>query len=1278
MKPDSRLYLLFIFFLCYTVFAFSQASVVESANYGGSDMDEGIALYVQDSNRVILGGRSFSDDVDVPGNFGGSDFWVSVLNQEGEFVWSEHFGGFNNDDLARVAVNSIDQVIAFGTTRSDDGNLQGIFGAWLVGLHPNGQMLWSATYGGYIGETGVDLYVHDDDDISILVKASSPYLYGDSTNGVFDFWLAKLNPVGTRQWSKVYGGDDSDIPTKLVKVPNGYLLCGYSNSESGDVSENKGGFDYWMIRVDNQGELLWERNYGGSDDDRAYDAIAMPNGDFIIIGESESADGDKTVSFGDKDVWMIRINSDGDIIWQRTYGGTDNDIGRRVMYEGPGKLYFAAHTNSNDIHLRGNKGLYDYWFVETDEDGVLQYQMNYGGTKDEFVADMVQDNTTGIIYLSGSSESENGNVSPDNHGGHDAWILQLKEATEECDVNLDCFVEDLGHTAAILYPVTNENSICDEGCTVGSQGGPPLSGPNCPTAGIKSAWYKIRTDDEAQLMSFSILSSEFNDPRVAVLASTNCNQFTQIACGTGEDGLLVMENIPIEGDTAYYIVIGDGTGLTGTFQLCVNTIDVQFCNLQDRIYPIATSLGSPLNGPYKPGEDVTLCYELTLWQKLDCNGLQGIVPSFGPGWDSTNFDIFGMPKDIDSMVVPIADGFWDWYSLADVHYNFNNPEMGYQGGQGLPAGWYFVNENGVPPNDEPDNSIGDIIHCNPDSSIWKVCFTLTTKSFCEENLECSVTVKTFADGEVGENVSMACRLDIEETFESTLACCLSPNISQISNFTICSGDSVNVSFESNLIPPVLYTWEAESTGDVIGASEGQGVSLKQELINLSDEIQQVTYTVSAVNAFCTTPEMIFNVSVRPNPTASLSLSGPNSICEGQMTWLRVDLTGTPPFLIQLAQNSVPQDVFLTEEFQTFIPVEPTVPSVYGIVSIEDMHCQGSAQGAVNINVKDSPHVILDETICEGETFFAGGSEFTFPGEYNIILEGEAANGCDSTIFLDLKVLQTSQSLIDTVLCLGESITVGKIPFNETGTYEIVLEAANGCDSTVLLFLEIVTSFIDSTSQTVCFGNSVLFRGDVLSETGVYFDSVPITPFCDSVYILDLTVLSQIQLSETVILPDTGQSTGAILVEFQGSLPPYSYQWEHGSTLEDQTDLSGGDYFLTVTDAIGCSAEFQFFIPTVSAVKELSDLITVEVWPNPVSSYQQLILNVRNDRTDIRHITTQLYTIDGVVAGSLDRHQIQSGNQHVPINLLPLVPGLYLLKVANPELDAETIFRIVIE
>lgn len=1269
-----------LFTVCLTIFSgniIAQPSVISSVTYGGSGQDEGTAILIDNPERIILGARSFSEDQDVPGNNGGSDYWISTVNGNNEVQWSHNFGGFHNDDLAALEQNSVGQILAFGTTRSSVPGLEGIYGAWLMNIHPEGQMLWSTVFGGHLGETGVDLYVHDDDEISILVKASSPTLYGEENKGVFDFWLAKLTSSGTRDWSKFYGGEDSDIPTKMVKVPNGFLIVGYSNSESGDVSENKGGFDYWLLRVDNQGEILWEKSYGGSDDERAHDVVALPNGDFVVVGESRSFNGDRTQAFGKKDVWMIRVNPSGELIWEKSFGGIDNETGVSLLFESPDKLIVGGYTESMDGHLTGNKGLYDYWLLTTDLNGNLLSQMNYGGTNVETLYDMAQDEN-GMIYMVGSSKSNNRNIVTGNNGAEDLWMLKLLDDPEDCDVNFQCFNTDVGFSGSILNPISNEFGICDEACNVGSDFGPPINNPGCPGVGTKSAWYKVRTDSEAELINVTINTPEFNSPQVAVLQSMNCSSFLTIRCATGSNGVLILENVPVEPDTAYYLVVGDAEGLTGKYQLCVSAVDVEFCNIQDKIYAVNTSLGSPLQGPYQPSEEVTFCYELNEWIKRGCNGVQGIVPTFGPAWDESNFNFFGEPLQIDTALSTVSSGNWDWYTLGDVRYNFTNPEGGYDGGQGLPAGWYFINSEAPLPNDDPDSSYGDIKDCDEDDSMWKVCFTLKTKSFCETNLDATISMKTFSDGEIGINVDQSCKFDVETTLETFMSCCLNPLVDQISNYSICSGDSVFVLFESNLSSPVVYSWEVFPDPNVIGASEGIGVGIFQELFNLGSTDQKVIYQVTAVNQFCTSDIMQFVVNVRPNPSASLSLSGPSTICEGQMTWLRVDIQGTSPFLIQLAENGEEQDVFLTEDNTTFIPVSPTENAVYGIVFFEDQSCEGSAQGSASITVNESPEAFFDETICQGDTLTYGDAKLFFPGVFNIVLEGEASNGCDSLIVVDLEVLKVSSTTIDTILCSGQTFTIGEDEYGSSGFYQGILPSANGCDSTVSLFLEVVNAFFDSVAQTVCFATQVEFGGEILTTSGIYYDSTALTPTCDSVHILNLTVLDQIQLSETVIVPDSGLSTGSILINFQGGLPPYTYQWAHGSSTEDQVDLTGGNYFLTITDDNGCASEFQFFVPLVSATQELEKYFQAELRPNPVLSGKPAYLMIRRESGDIRRLNLELIDLHGKVIYPAEKINMSGVQQEVRLGTGDLPGGLYFIRLIDPESNAHLIRRLVVE
>src|SRR5690606_12628449 len=151
------------------------------------------------------------------------------------------------------------------------------------------------------------------------------------------------------------------------------------------------------------------------------------------------------------------------------------------------------------------------------------------------------------------------------------------------------------------------------------------------------------------------------------------------------------------------------------------------------------------------------------------------------------------------------------------------------------------------------------------------------------------------------------------------------------------------------------------------------------------------------------------------------------------------------------------------------------------------------------------------------------------------------------------------------------------------------------DSIVHLTLAVSNEIFSEESVVICAGESIEFGGNILFEDGTYYDTVAITNDCDSIYILNLNVLDVIILIQTMIVPDTGNNSGSIAIQVAGGIPPYQYLWSTGDTSNQISGLATGNYSLTVTDAVGCSAEFNFFL--VSSTDDLLPGFTeVVVYP----------------------------------------------------------------------------------
>ena len=1238
----------------------SQYSLEHSRAYGGSLQDNGRAIAIDPNNFFVTGGPSFSSDLWVPKSKGGSDFGIMQHTATGDTIWSRTYGGSNNDDLNAITYNSSGGIAAFGTTRSnggDIGNNPAIIGAWLLSLDAAGEKIFSRVYAGDLGEQGIDI-MSLADGYALLVQSTSPELEGAENNGNFDVWLARTNNIGTVNWATFWGGTDADIPTGFARTSGGIVISAYSNSIDGDVIGNHGGFDYWVFFVNLEGEFVWGNSFGGSGDDRARDIAVADDGSIYVVGESESTDGDKTQWFGRDDLWIIKLDPDGNLLWQRTLGGTEDDSGTQVEVLSDGTVVIAGNTKSDDVYLNSNKGRTDGWVLLLDEDGNILQSMNYGGSEDDYCNSLAVDGND-RFWINGNTSSTNGNLSLSEPPGVNSWLMRFQSDTIPCTINEDCFTDEL--TTGIIQVPTAEGPVCTNSCNVGTSGGP--FGQGCFGFQGRTTWFKIRTDSTAEQLTVTVTSAEFNYPQIAVFQSASCLGFESLGCDIGEDGVAQVVNVDVDPDTAYFVVVGSAEGLAGDFTLCASVLDLEFCNKAPLLYVNNTSMGSPPEGPYLPGEEVQFCYEVPVWDKIECNGIQGIQPSFGPGWDTLNFNIFGMPKQIDTMLVPVAEGSWDWYALGGVSYNFTNPHQGYFGGQGLPPGWYFTNTDDPPPNENPDQTTGDIVTCLDDSTSWKVCWTLQTYEFCQQDLDCSVSVKSFADGEIGSQVSQACQYDGPITHEATLKCCLNPFLNPITNKIICSGDTVLVFFDSNLEPPVTYTYEVVTFGNVVGASSGQGGVLQQQLFNFGDEIASVTYIVTGTSDGCTTPEQEFSVVIRPIPRASMSLVGPDTVCQGDDIDIRFSYIGNPPYFNTIAINGIPQEQFVFEETPAILTIQLEETSQLTFIEFNDVFCPGNTTGTFTVHVKDPVRIDTLTFLCPGDTVYIADRKFTVPGEYEVILENAAQNGCDSVVNLTINPLFPTSVFMEHQICVGDTFKVGDSDYTESGVYEDTLVAANGCDSIVTLALTVTNSIIASQNLLVCFGDTVEFRGQKLTQSGTYRDTVPQSVQCDSIYVLNLTALPNIILTETVIVPDSaGLSNGSISIQVDGGLPPYRFLWNTGDTTSSLTDIPTGDYSVTVTDFAGCTSEFDFFVVS-SLNNPIAGLDQVRIYPNPVAVPGTLVVRFSNSNPDLGNLILRVISTDGKMILA-EEHSAMVGEQRFGVQLGDIARGMYFLTITD--------------
>ena len=406
--------------------------------YGGSSSDEAHAIYQTDDEGFIVAGQRGSFDGDLTGCITPGGYWVLKLDDIGNIEWSQCYGGSLLDILFAIDTTSDGGYILAGFSTSTDGDVIGNHGGgdyWIVKISNIGVIQWSKCYGG----SGYDeaKSIHQTSDGGYIIAGRSTSSDGDVTghHGVgysYDYWVVKINDIGEIEWEVSLGGNAWDQATSVSETTDsGFIVCGYSESEDGDVTINYGENDYWVVKLNSSGELQWQKSFGGSNFDIPKSILSLGDGGFVIAGFTDSNDFDVFGLHGPYggDAWLIKIDSLGILQWQKCLGGTEEETATSVLKTIDDGFAVAGWSGSDDGDLTehyGSSGYGDFWVFKTDSVGNLEWQKSIGGTNTE-EAFAIAATSDNAYVVAGYAFSVDGDVTG-HHGvalNRDWWIVKL-------------------------------------------------------------------------------------------------------------------------------------------------------------------------------------------------------------------------------------------------------------------------------------------------------------------------------------------------------------------------------------------------------------------------------------------------------------------------------------------------------------------------------------------------------------------------------------------------------------------------------------------------------------------------------------------------------------------------------------------------------------------------------------------------------------------------------------------------------------------------------------
>jgi len=474
--------LLFVF----STFSTTAQDIFWENSYGGKQSEYLLDAIQTPDNGYLLAGSSISNKSGniTNNNKGNLDYWVWKMNPQGEIEWQKNFGGTEMDLLQAVQMTPDGGYILAGISNSEYGldkedECKGDTDYWIIKINAVGALQWQRTIGGS-GQEKINSITVTPDGGYVLAGSSSsnqvpvgennekdPFGKNENSRGNLDYWVVKLTQDGTLDWQKTIGGKYKDELKSIVALANDeYVLGGYSNSPvSGEKSDaNIGIGDYWVVKINNIGEILWQKTIGGDKDDDLFTLSATQDGGFIVGGNSNSSSSNAKSKSNSKgtDYWIVKMDGEGSIDWQETYNFGQTDILSSIVENPDGSFLIAgyAQTEPNKGSTLGKlksiggigggdkEGINDYIALKINAKGEKIWEKTVGSKGDEVMKKLYPTHDGGYL-LAGTSFGSKSRDKKGAIGKGDFWVVKLKDKAKPQNILI----------SAVPNPVISETNI---------------------------------------------------------------------------------------------------------------------------------------------------------------------------------------------------------------------------------------------------------------------------------------------------------------------------------------------------------------------------------------------------------------------------------------------------------------------------------------------------------------------------------------------------------------------------------------------------------------------------------------------------------------------------------------------------------------------------------------------------------------------------------------------------------------------------------------------------
>ena len=373
--------------------------------FGGNGSDYAYSIRQTADGGYIVGGQSTTgiNGDKTESHWGQGDYWIVKVASNGAKQWDKRFGGTDSDELRSVL-------------QTPDG----------------GYFLAGHSLSGLNGDKS------------------------ESSRGSNDFWVVKTTTNGVKQWDKRYGGSGNEaLRSACLTSDGGYLLAGYSDSGiGGDKSEaSRGSNDFWIVKISSTGVKQWDKRFGGGGDDRLMSIRPTADDGYILAGTSDSPiGGDRTdTPRGGRDFWVVKVDAAGNKQWDKAFGATGWEWAYDIRQTIDGGYVVGGMTTSDqegDI-TEPTRGNVDYWIVKMSDSGAKQWDRRFGGANwDQFLS--LDQCVDGSFIFGGYSESGIGGDKTENSWGsfkNDYWLIKMADPTSRINaggIKQRIWIKDFG------------------------------------------------------------------------------------------------------------------------------------------------------------------------------------------------------------------------------------------------------------------------------------------------------------------------------------------------------------------------------------------------------------------------------------------------------------------------------------------------------------------------------------------------------------------------------------------------------------------------------------------------------------------------------------------------------------------------------------------------------------------------------------------------------------------------------------------------------------------